>query len=56
MPKCPACLAGYLALATGVGISISAASYVRTFLLTACVASLGILAVAAMRRLGHHHG
>jgi hypothetical protein len=51
MPKCPACLAGYLALATGVGFSISAASYVRTSLVIASVASLAFLALPALRRV-----
>ena len=32
MPKCPVCVAVYLALGTGVGISISAAAHLRTAL------------------------
>jgi hypothetical protein len=51
IPKCPACLAGYLALATGVGISISVASYLRAFMLTMCVASLTILGGMALYRV-----
>jgi hypothetical protein len=30
MPKCPACVAGYIALATGLGVSFTAASYLRS--------------------------
>jgi hypothetical protein len=43
MPKCPACVAGYVALATGIGVSLNTASWVRTLLVAACVASIGLL-------------
>jgi hypothetical protein len=40
MPKCPACIAAYMALGTGVGISLSAAAHLRTAFM---VAGIGLL-------------
>ena len=36
VPKCPACVVAYLAAATGLGISLSAAAYLRTAALFVC--------------------
>ncbi|MBL9165339.1 MAG: hypothetical protein JNL18_21610 [Planctomycetaceae bacterium] len=44
-PKCPLCVAGYVALATGLGISFTAATYLRWTLLAVGLASLGFMAV-----------
>jgi hypothetical protein len=51
LPKCPLCLAAYLALATGIGISLPAATCLRTALVFACVASLVFIAVRRLRTL-----
>lgn len=40
LPKCPACLAGYIALATGLGISVSAASSLHWSLIAISTATL----------------
>lgn len=48
MPKCPACLAAYVALGTGIGLSFSAAEFLRGGLI---VASIGVLAWLAARKL-----
>lgn len=51
IPKCPACVAGYVALATGIGISLPAAAYIRGSLIAMCLASLAYLVARRLRRL-----
>ncbi|RYD32072.1 MAG: hypothetical protein EOP85_22120 [Verrucomicrobiaceae bacterium] len=43
MPKCPACFAAYVALGSGIGISLSVAAAVRTALIVLCVVALVFL-------------
>jgi hypothetical protein len=51
LPKCPACVAAYLALFSGVGVSISTATYLRTSLLVLCVTSLLFVSLRRLCRV-----
>jgi hypothetical protein len=50
MPKCPMCVAAYIALFTGVGVSVSTARWIQILMLVFCLASLAFLAVRFWRR------
>lgn len=51
VPKCPACVAAYIALATGIGISFTAAAYLHGALIAVCVASLAYFVITRTYRL-----
>jgi MYXO-CTERM domain-containing protein len=51
MPKCPACLAGYLALITGVGVSTGFAAGLKVIVAFVTLAALFLFAV---RRIHHY--
>ena len=50
LPKCPICVVGYVALATGLGISVTTAAHLRTLLVMLCLASLVFVAARRLRR------
>ena len=52
LPKCPVCLAAYLALWTGLGLSFTQAAYVRGLLLCLSVMLLCFLVVKYTLKAG----
>jgi hypothetical protein len=51
LPKCPACIAAYLAIGTGIGVTISTAAHLRTLLLVVCAACMTYVGVRHVLRL-----
>lgn len=49
LPKCPACFAAYIALGTGISVSVAAASFLKTLLIAICVGMLVWLLASAFR-------
>jgi len=50
LPKCPACIVAYIALGTGIGVTISTAAHLRTLLLVVCVTCLVYVAARHVLR------
>jgi hypothetical protein len=51
LPKCPICMAAYVALFSGVSLSFASASHLRTSLQIVCVTALFFLVMKRLCRL-----
>ncbi|MFO1499369.1 MAG: hypothetical protein U1G07_13400 [Verrucomicrobiota bacterium] len=51
LPKCPACLAAYVALFSGISLSVGTASYLRISIVILSVSVLLYLSLKRLRRL-----
>jgi hypothetical protein len=56
IPKCPLCVAAYVALFTGVAISVSTAQWIKILMVVFCLGSLAYLAVRHWRERANAHG
>lgn len=54
MPKCPACFAAYFAAATGLGLTYSVASQLRTFSIAVCTTILIAMCLGFMAFIRKH--
>jgi hypothetical protein len=50
IPKCPFCVTAYVALFTGIGISVSTARWIQILMLVFCLSSLAYLVARHFRR------
>ncbi|HVW79061.1 MAG TPA: hypothetical protein VHB45_15710 [Alloacidobacterium sp.] len=51
IPKCPMCIAAYITLVTGVGVSVSTAAYLRLGMIGLCIAALVFLAMRSLKNM-----
>jgi hypothetical protein len=49
MPKCPLCIAAYVALFAGVGISVSTARWIQIMMWAICLGAMAFLAIRFWR-------
>lgn len=56
MPKCPACFAAYVAMGTGLGISLSVAAQLRVAAIALCMGWLFCVLYRGIRRLSGQPG
>jgi hypothetical protein len=51
LPKCPACLAAYVAIATGIGLSAPVAAHLHLWILILSSVTLVCMAASCARRM-----
>jgi TRAP-type mannitol/chloroaromatic compound transport system permease small subunit len=52
VPKCPVCMAAYVLLFTGVGLSLAVASTIRWMMIALSIIALAFLLLRGLRRVG----
>lgn len=55
VPKCPMCVAAYLAIGSGLGVSLTTAAHLRTALVWLCWSTLALLVARLVARVWIRH-
>lgn len=55
VPKCPMCVAAYLAIGSGLGVSLTTAAHLRTALVWLCWSTLALLVARLVARAWTRH-
>jgi hypothetical protein len=55
VPKCPMCVAAYLAIGSGLGVSLTTAAHLRTALVWLCWSGLALLVARLVARVWTRH-
>jgi hypothetical protein len=55
VPKCPMCVAAYLAIGSGLGVSLTTAAHLRTALVWLCWSTLALLVARLVARIWTRH-
>jgi hypothetical protein len=55
VPKCPMCVAAYLAIGGGLGVSLTTAAHLRTALVWLCWSTLALLVARLVARVWTRH-
>lgn len=56
MPKCPVCVAAYVALLTGISLSTANAGHLRTALIVVCLSVLASITLLVLGRIQRWKG
>lgn len=55
LPKCPLCVAAYVSMLTGLGVSVAVAAIIKESLAGVCILTLGLLLISGLFRVAREN-